>query len=132
MFATSMDSPPRRTIRERDTRLRTPRNVVGTVAIVMSTATTTRRTGSTEVIMATSVAATISTVLPGFLVGAISVQAIDEFGVSEARYGWGLGSFFLAATAGSAILGRTAQRFGPRRLVLTSLLVAAGLSLIHI
>lgn len=79
--------------------------------------------------MATTVAATISTVLPGFLVGAVSVQAIADFGISEARYGWGIGSFFLAAMAGSAVLGRAAQRIGPRRLVVMSLTVSATVSL---
>ena len=82
-----------------------------------------------RLIMATAMAATISTVMPGFLVGAVAVQAIAEFGVSEARYGWGLGSFFLAAVVGSAILGRAAQVAGPRRLVVAALLVSAVASL---
>lgn len=94
----------------------------------MSTTTTSRPAASTRVIMATSVAATISTVLPGFLVGAISVQAIADFEISEARYGWGLGSFFLGATAGSAVLGRSAQHLGPRRQVLTALVITAATS----
>ncbi len=73
--------------------------------------------------------ATIMTVLPGFLVGALSVQARADFGVSKATYGWGLGSFFLAATLGSAVLGTTAQRVGPRRQVIAALVVSLTTSI---
>ncbi len=68
-------------------------------------------------LMASAALVTISTVLPGFLVGALSVQVQDDFGLSEAVYGWGTASFFLAATAGSFFLGTVAQRIGPRRQV---------------
>lgn len=67
--------------------------------------------------------ATVSTVYPGFLIGALTVQVSEEFSVAEATYGWGLGGFFLAATAGSALFGRLVQRVGPRRQILTGLLV---------
>lgn len=60
-----------------------------------------------------AVMATVSTVLPGFLIGAMSVQVSEEMGVSEGIYGWGLGSFFGAAMVGSIMLGRLAQRIGP-------------------
>ncbi len=60
-----------------------------------------------------AVASTVSTVLPGFLIGAMSVQVSAEMGVSEAVYGWGLGSFFGSAMLGSVLLGRLAQRIGP-------------------
>ena len=60
-----------------------------------------------------AVMATVSTVLPGFLIGAMSVQVSAEMGVSEGVYGWGLGSFFGAAMVGSIMLGRLAQRIGP-------------------
>ena len=59
-----------------------------------------------------TVMATVSTVLPGFLIGAMSVQVSAEMGVSEAAYGWGLGSFFGAAMVGSILLGRLSQRIG--------------------
>jgi len=62
--------------------------------------------------------------LPGFLVGALSVQVADEFGVSEATYGWGLGGFFLSATLGSKFFGGVAQRVGPRRQVVASLVTS--------
>ncbi len=75
--------------------------------------------------IATAVAATVSTVLPGFLAGALSVQVIDDFEVTEATYGWGLGSFFLAAALASTIMGKVAQTIGPRRQVTAALCVTA-------
>lgn len=73
--------------------------------------------------------ATVSSVYPGFLVGALAVQMRDEFGVSEARYGWGLGSFFLASTLGSVALGHLAQRVGPRRQLQALLAIGALMQL---
>ncbi len=81
-------------------------------------------------LVAAIVVATVSTVYPGFLIGALSVQVAAEFGVSEARYGWGLGGFFLAATAGSMILGRLVQRIGPRRQIMTALCVTATMQIV--
>ena len=71
-----------------------------------------------------TVMATVSTVLPGFLIGAMSVQVSAEMGVSEATYGWGLGSFFGAAMLGSILLGRLSQRIG----ALSQTTLALGLS----
>ena len=73
--------------------------------------------------------ATVATVYPGFLIGALAVQVSNEFSVSESLYGWGLGGFFLAATAGSVVLGRLVQRIGPRRQILGGLAVTAAMSL---
>ena len=58
--------------------------------------------------MSSAVVATVATVYPGFLVGAISVQAVADFDVTESTYGWDLGGFFGAAMVGSVLLGRTA------------------------
>lgn len=82
-------------------------------------------------IMAAGLLATIPPILPGFLVGALSVQISDEFDVAEATYGWGIGGFFLAATVGSVALGRLAQRIGPRRQV-TYALAISGLAQVFI
>jgi predicted MFS family arabinose efflux permease len=82
-----------------------------------------------HLVVAAVVAATISTVFPGFAVGALSVQMSEEFGVGEAKYGWALGSFFLAAAAGSVVTGRAAQRFGPRRQITFILLAAVAVQL---
>ncbi len=71
------------------------------------------------------VMATVSTVLPGFLIGALSVQVSAEMDVSEAVYGWGLSSFFGAATVGSILLGRLSQRIG----ALSQMTLALGLSI---
>ena len=73
-----------------------------------------------------AVMATVSTVLPGFLIGALSVQVSAEMGVSEAVYGWGLSSFFAAATVGSILLGRLAQRIGALSQMTLALGVAAA------
>ena len=69
--------------------------------------------------------ATVSSVVPGFLIGALSVQVSAEMGVSEAVYGWGLGSFFGAAMVGSIMLGRLAQRVGPLNQMSLALVVSA-------
>ena len=68
--------------------------------------------------------ATVSTVLPGFLIGALSVQVSAEMDVSEGIYGWGLGSFFAAAMAASILLGRLSQRIG----ALSQVTLALGLT----
>jgi len=80
---------------------------------------------TSRAVVSASVVCTIATILPGFLVGALSVQAIDEFGVGEATYGWGLGAFFIAATLVSARMGGVAQDVGPRRQVTTALLTTS-------
>ena len=79
-----------------------------------------------RVVVGAIVLATASTVFPGFLISALSVQVSEEFGVSEATYGWGLASFFLAATTGSIVLGRLVQRIGPRSQMTLALGVSAG------
>ena len=72
------------------------------------------------------VVATVATVLPGFLIGALSVQVSAEMDVSEAVYGWGLSSFFGAAMLGSILLGRLSQRIG----ALNQMTLALGLSIV--
>jgi len=76
-----------------------------------------------------AVASTVSTVLPGFLIGAMSVQVSAEMGVSEAVYGWGLGSFFGSAMLGSVLLGRLAQRIGPLNQMTLALTVSVFVQL---
>jgi len=70
---------------------------------------------SNRPLVATVVVATIGCVYPGFLVGAISVQVGDEFGITPGEYGWAMGTYFLAATGSSILGGRLVQRIGPRR-----------------
>jgi MFS family permease len=82
-------------------------------------------------IIAAAVLATIPTILPGFLVGALSVQISGEFDVAEATYGWGIGGFFLAATVGSVALGRLAQHIGPRRQVTYALALSGLVAAVH-
>lgn len=89
----------------------------------------TRRERSGRPVVGATVGAAISTILPGFLVGALSVQIRTEFGVDEAVYGWAMSSYFLAATFGSVLLGRLAQRIGPRRQIVTALLIVAAVDI---
>jgi MFS family permease len=77
----------------------------------------------TRSIIATSVVATVGCVYPGFLVGAVSVQVKDEFEISAGRYGWAMGTYFLAAAFASILGGRLVQRIGPRRQLIACLLV---------
>ncbi len=82
--------------------------------------------GSKQRTVAALVLATVSTVYPGFLAGALAVQVSAEFDLSEAAYGWALGSFFLAAATASIALGHLVQRVGPRRQIITVLSVTAA------
>lgn len=76
-------------------------------------------------VVGAAVMATVSTVLPGFLIGALSVQVSAEMDVSEGIYGWGLGSFFAAAMVASILLGRLSQRIGALSQVTLALGVTA-------
>ena len=78
------------------------------------------------------VLATVSTVYPGFLIGALSVQVSDEFDVDASTYGWGLAAFFLAAATFSIVGGHVVQRIGPRRQISIALVttVAAQLAIV--
>lgn len=86
------------------------------------------RIGATHpgLVVNAAVMATVSTVLPGFLIGALSVQVSAEMNVSEAAYGWGLGSFFGAAMVGSIMLGRLAQTIGPLNQMTLALALSAA------
>ncbi len=84
---------------------------------------------SPNTVIAVAIAAAVSVALPGFLVGGLSVQIRGEFGVAEGRYGWAMSTYFLAATAGSIVLGRLAQVIGPRRQLTLALLGAAVVDL---
>jgi MFS family permease len=84
----------------------------------------------TAPLVAAMMAVTISSVYPGFLIGAVSVQASAEFDVSESVYGWGLGGFFLASTVGSVPLGRLVQRVGPRNQIAGLLLIGSTMQVL--
>ena len=88
-----------------------------------------REQAKPPVVVGAIVFATVATVFPGFLIGAMSVQVSSEFEVGEGTYGWALGSFFLGATAGSVGLGRLAQRIGPRRQITAVLALSAAVQL---
>ena len=85
------------------------------------------RADATVVVM---MLATVSSVYPGFLIGALAVQVSGDFDVSQSVYGRGLGGFFLAATVGSVVLGKLVQRIGPRRQITALLTLAAAMQLL--
>ncbi len=53
--------------------------------------------------------------LPAFLTGGVSVQLRSDLGFGESGLGFAIGAFFTAAALSSAVLGRTAERLGPRK-----------------
>ena len=71
----------------------------------------------------------VASVLPAFLVGALSVQVRDELDVSTSLYGWAMSSYFLGAALTSSGIGRLAQRVGPRRQMTVALLVTAAVQI---
>ena len=71
-------------------------------------------------------ASAVASVLPAFLVGALSVQVRDELDVSTSLYGWAMSSYFLGAALTSSAIGRLAQIVGPRRQMTKALLITAA------
>lgn len=70
---------------------------------------------------------TTSVILPAFLTGAMAVQVRASLDLSESDFGLAIGAFFVGSACGSAVLGRLAERLGPRlavRIGLTTTIVA--------
>jgi MFS family permease len=78
-------------------------------------------------IQVASVAAALVGTLPVFLTGALAVQIGRDFAFGPSRLGIASGSFFAAAAAGSALMGRLAERIGPGRAMRGAALAAAAL-----
>lgn len=76
--------------------------------------------------VAASIAGTSAGAMPAFLTGAIAVQLIDEIGLDARTLGLCLGGYFTTAAAGSAVLGRLAERLGPA----AAMRLAVGLALV--
>lgn len=66
-------------------------------------------------IQASAVTVALVGVLPVFLTGALAVQIGRDIDLGAFRLGIASGSFFAAAAAGSALMGRLAERIGPGR-----------------
>lgn len=64
-------------------------------------------------------------VLPVFLTGALAVQIGRDIEFGASRLGIASGAFFAAAAAGSALMGRLAERIGPGRAMRMSTIGAA-------
>ena len=79
--------------------------------------------------IASAALSTVAAVFPGLASGALAVQVSDDLGVDEGVYGWTFGSFFAAAALTSVVAGRTAQRLGPRRQLMGSLVLVAAVQL---
>ncbi|MEM9135629.1 MAG: MFS transporter [Actinomycetota bacterium] len=75
--------------------------------------------------VAAAIAGTSAGAMPAFLTGAIAVQLIDEIGLDARTLGFCLGGYFTTAAAGSAVLGRLAERVGP----VVAMRLAVGLAL---
>ncbi len=57
---------------------------------------------------------TLAVILPAFLTGAMAVQIREDLAMSDFELGLGIGSFFVGSASGSMVLGRLAERLGPR------------------
>jgi predicted MFS family arabinose efflux permease len=62
-----------------------------------------------------AVVATIGSILPSFLVGALAVQIKADLGISAGDLGIAIGSYFVGAALLSAAMGRAVERIGPAR-----------------
>lgn len=83
-----------------------------------------------NLVIATVALATISSVFPGLASGSLAVQASQDFGITEGAWGWTLSAFFLGSACSSIVLGRLAQRIGPRRQLMGTTLLSALLQLL--
>ena len=72
-------------------------------------------------------AAALVGTLPVFLTGALAVQIGRDFRFGPSRLGIASGTFFAAAAAGSALMGRLAERIGPGRAMRGAALAAGVL-----
>ena len=75
---------------------------------------------------ALAIAAGASTVLPGFLVGALTLQVRGDLGVSVGAVAAGVTVFFAAGAVSAGIGGRFAERIGAVRAIRGCLLVTAA------
>src|SRR5690606_32036412 len=66
-------------------------------------------------IQVAAVATALVGTLPVFLTGALAVQIGRDISFGPSRLGVASGTFFAAAAAGSALMGRLAERIGPGR-----------------
>ena len=80
---------------------------------------------------ALGVTGTLSVIMPAFLTGALAVQIRDDLGLRESEIGLAIGAFFVGSAGGSAMLGRLAERLGPKTAIRLGLLltVAANLAI---
>ncbi len=80
-------------------------------------------------VVATSVLATMSSVFPGFLTGAIGVTIRGDLGFDETHLGLTAGAFFATGAAGSVVAGRVSERLGATRALRLGLAATATMDL---
>lgn len=80
-------------------------------------------------VLAAAISATIASILPAFLTGALAVQLKSELEFSDARLGAAVALYFAGAALSSAGMGRLVERVGPGRVLRITSLIAAGILL---
>ena len=76
-------------------------------------------------IQVAAVTTTLVGTLPVFLTGALAVQIGRDLPFGPSRLGLASGGFFAAAAAGSALMGRLAERVGPGRAMRSAAIASA-------
>lgn len=71
----------------------------------------------------------MSVIFPVFLTGAMAVQVRESLGLTESDFGFAIGAFFAGSAGGSMMLGRLAERLGPRRAIRAGLTVTVAADL---
>ena len=72
----------------------------------------------------------MSVIFPAFLTGALAVQVKEGLRLSETDFGFAIGAFFVGSTMGSAVLGRLAERLGPRSAIRLGLATTIAANLV--
>lgn len=72
---------------------------------------------------ALGVTGTLAVIMPAFLTGALAVQIRDDLALRESDVGLAIGAFFVGSAGGSAMLGRLAERLGPKTAIRLGLLL---------
>lgn len=68
--------------------------------------------------------------MPAFLTGAVAVQLDADIGLGDRALGFVVGGFFASAAAGSALLGRLAERLGGVRAMQCGLTISATIGVL--
>lgn len=78
---------------------------------------------------ALGVTGTLAVIMPAFLTGALAVQIREDLSLRESDVGLAIGAFFIGSAGGSAMLGRLAERLGPKTAIRLGLLLTVTANL---